>query len=240
MAAGARSLIVNADDFGRSPGINAGIVKAHEEGILTSASLMVRWADAAAAAEYARARQGFSLGLHVDLCEWAFADGEWFPVYEVVPPADASAVAEEVRGQLETFRELVGHDPTHVDSHQHVHTSDPVATPVIRELAQELGVPLRGISPHVHYRGDFYGQTPTGDPLPEGITVEHLIEILNELSPGITELGCHPGEGEQVGTTYSDERDREMRVLCDPRVREAIDTNGIALRSFADVSGAMQ
>jgi chitin disaccharide deacetylase len=237
MAGGTRSLIVNADDFGRSPEINGGVIRAHEDGILTSASMMVRWPNAAAAADYGRDRQGFSLGLHVDLCEWAFADGEWFPVYEVVPPADASAVAEEVRGQLETFRELVGRDPTHVDSHQHVHTSDPVATPVIRELAQELGVPLRGVSPHVRYCGDFYGQTPTGDPLPEAISVDHLIEILRGLSPGITELGCHPGEGEQIGTTYSDERDRELRVLCDQRVREAIDTNGIVLCSFADVGG---
>ena len=38
-----RSLIVNADDFGQSPGINSGVIRAYEEGILTSASLMVRW-----------------------------------------------------------------------------------------------------------------------------------------------------------------------------------------------------
>ena len=45
-----RSLIVNADDFGLSPGVNAGVARTHEEGILTSASLMVRRPAAAAAA----------------------------------------------------------------------------------------------------------------------------------------------------------------------------------------------
>ena len=38
-----RAVIVNADDFGQSAGINRGIVEAHERGIVTSASLMVRW-----------------------------------------------------------------------------------------------------------------------------------------------------------------------------------------------------
>ena len=82
MDTGTRSLIVNADDFGRSREINSGVIKAREHGILTSASLMVRWPAATEAAAYGRDNSGFSLGLHVDLGEWAFGDGEWFPVYE--------------------------------------------------------------------------------------------------------------------------------------------------------------
>jgi predicted glycoside hydrolase/deacetylase ChbG (UPF0249 family) len=49
-----RQLIVNADDFGQSAGVNRGVIEAHENGIVTSASLMVRWPDAADAARYAR------------------------------------------------------------------------------------------------------------------------------------------------------------------------------------------
>ena len=51
----------------------------------------------------------------------------------------------------------------------------------------------------------------------------------------LTELGCHPGEGDHVDTTYSEERDRELAALCDPHVREAIERERISLRSFADV-----
>ena len=50
-----RYLIVNADDFGLSPGVNRGVVQAHERGIVTSASLMVRQPAAGAAAACARA-----------------------------------------------------------------------------------------------------------------------------------------------------------------------------------------
>ena len=64
-----RTLIVNADDFGRSAEINAGIVQAHRDGIVTSASLMVRWPAAVGAAAYARERPDLALGLHFDLGE---------------------------------------------------------------------------------------------------------------------------------------------------------------------------
>ncbi len=71
----ARRLIVNADDFGHSAAVNAGVVEAHERGLVTSASLMVRRPAAAAAAAYARSRPELGLGLHVELGEWVYADG---------------------------------------------------------------------------------------------------------------------------------------------------------------------
>ena len=116
-----RLLIVNADDFGQSAGVNRGIIAAHERGIVTRASLMVRWPTATAAAAYARGNPRFGVGLHLDLGEWTYRDGAWPALYEVVSLQDAHAIAEEVSRQLAAFREIVGRDPTHLDSHQHVH-----------------------------------------------------------------------------------------------------------------------
>ncbi len=87
-----RRLIVNADDFGQSRGVNRGVIEAHERGIVTSASLMVRWPAAAEAAAYARSRSGVSVGLHVDLGEWAAEAGAWRPRYAVTAVDDAGAV----------------------------------------------------------------------------------------------------------------------------------------------------
>src|SRR5579884_3617535 len=86
---GARHLIVNADDFGRSHGINRGVFVAHDQGIVTSASLMVRWPAATDAVNYARGAPGLSLGLHIDLAEWVHTPSGWRPVYEVVDNQDA-------------------------------------------------------------------------------------------------------------------------------------------------------
>src|SRR5206468_2930594 len=58
-------VVVNADDLGLSPGVNRGIIEAHERGIVTSASLMVRWPAAAEAAAYARSRPQLGVGLHL-------------------------------------------------------------------------------------------------------------------------------------------------------------------------------
>ena len=64
-----KCLIVTADDFSRSPGLCRGIIAANEGGIVTSASLMVRWPAAVGAAAYARERPDLALGLHFDLGE---------------------------------------------------------------------------------------------------------------------------------------------------------------------------
>jgi predicted glycoside hydrolase/deacetylase ChbG (UPF0249 family) len=227
-----RHLIVNADDFGHSPGVNRGVIEAYEHGIVTSASLMVSWPAAAEAAAYGREHPNLSLGLHVDLGEWIYRDGAWLPLYQVVPPQDSTAVAEEVSRQLAAFRALVGRDPTHIDSHQHVHREEPVRS-VLVEIAYQLAVPLRDCSPEVRYCGDFYGQTETGSPLPDVICVDSLVQILAALPPGATELACHPGMGNDLASMYRSEREEEVRILCDPRIRAAIITGGIALRSFA-------
>ena len=228
-------MIVNADDFGLSPGVNAGVARAHEHGILTSASMMVRYPAAAEAAAYARATPTFGVGLHVDLCEWAQRNGEWVMVYEVVPTHDPAAVEAEVRAQIARFRELVGRDPTHMDSHQHVHGWSRM-TEVFVQIASEVGIPLRHHLGGVEYCGDLYGHDPKGNPIPEALTPDAVIDINRELRPGVTELACHPGLGADTGSVYDVERAQEVEVLCDARVAEALHREGIELRTFADIA----
>ena len=227
-------VIVNADDFGQSAGISRGIIHAHEHGIVTSASLMVRWPAAPEAAAYARSHPELSIGLHIDLGEWACRNGTWSPLYEVVQGDDAAAVEREVRHQMQEFERLVGRPPTHLDSHQHVHRKEPLGS-FLRSIAEKLGVPLRHYSDVVRYCGDFYGATGTGAALTEQITVKSLLRILSELPPGITELGCHPGEDADLDSPYGVQRSQEVRVLCDPRVHEILTENEIVLCSFHDV-----
>jgi predicted glycoside hydrolase/deacetylase ChbG (UPF0249 family) len=230
-----RILVVNADDFGLCPGVNRGIIAAHERGIVTSTSLMVRWPAAAAAAAYARSHSSLGVGLHLDLGEWIFRDGEWVQLYEVVPVGDAQALATEVDHQLAEFRRLLGREPTHLDSHQHLHRDEPLKS-IAQELAGRLSVPLRHFTQGVGYCGDFYGQTAEGEPLPGNITADSLIGYLERLPRGVNELACHPGEEtDDLSTMYRAERPVEVKSLCDPRVREAIDRMEIRLCSFEDV-----
>jgi predicted glycoside hydrolase/deacetylase ChbG (UPF0249 family) len=231
-----RYVIVNADDFGQSPGINRGIMAAHEKGIVTSTSLMVRWPAAGEAAVYASQHPDLAVGLHLDLAEWAFRDGEWVLVYQVVPEDDPSAVAEEVERQLASFRHLLGKDPTHLDSHQHVHRQEPLRSLMV-EAAGRLGVPLRSYNDRIDFCGDFYGQARNGRPLRANISSRGLIRILRGLPPGVTEVACHPGLGDDLDSMYGRERAQEVKTLCSPRVRAALAAEGIELCSFGNFPG---
>jgi chitin disaccharide deacetylase len=231
IATGLRSLIVNADDLGMTDGVNAGIAMAHERGIVTSASLMVRQGAARAAAEYAGDHPALAVGLHLDLGQWDYENGEWSAAYENCDQDDPEAVERECRAQLDLFRELIGRDPTHLDSHKHVHTIEPVASAAIR-LAAALEVPLRGRE--IAYEGGFYGQTGKGEPVPDAISVDGLLRVIRSLKPGWTEIGCHPGLGPVGESSYAAEREIEAHTLCDTRVRTELQRLGIELRSFAD------
>jgi predicted glycoside hydrolase/deacetylase ChbG (UPF0249 family) len=230
-------LIVNADDFGRSPGINRGVIRTFEEGIVTSATMMVRWPAAAEAADYCR-RSALSVGLHLDLGEWEYRDGEWHTRYELAAARTPDAVAEEIERQLERFERLTGRPPTHLDSHQHIHYGRPVRSE-LRRVGERLGVPVRDVTPGIAHSGAFHGQDGRGAPLPDAITVEALVRTIETLPAGITELGCHPATDYDHDSSYDRERLQEATTLCDPRVRAAIDRCGVALRSFADLAGVI-
>ncbi|HEY0517386.1 MAG TPA: ChbG/HpnK family deacetylase, partial [Solirubrobacteraceae bacterium] len=219
----ARYLIVNADDLGASARVNRGILEAHEQGVVTSASLMVDMPGAQDAASLRQRAPQLSVGLHATLTS---EEGEL-----VVEPGESREALER---QLQRFEALIGRPPTHLDSHHNVHLEYPVLGEIFGELAAELGVPLRARSV-ARYYADFYGQWDDGESHPELVSVESLLETLErEVGPGVTELGCHPGyAGDGFESSYLLEREAEVRALCDPRVRERAEALGIELVSFA-------
>jgi predicted glycoside hydrolase/deacetylase ChbG (UPF0249 family) len=223
------SLIVNADDFGYSRGVNRGIVEAHEDGIVTSASLMVKQPAAVEAARYAQAHPELDVGLHVELRRWST------PRLRRWPEGKLQAVVErDIAAQFAEFRRLLDRDPTHLDSHHHRHRIDSLR-PLFQSLAQELNVPLRHFASDVTFCGEFYGHDGRGQPDPDAITPTALVGVLESLRPGVTELGCHPGYTDGLRSWYREERVQEVRTLCDSRVRLAIDRFGIKLVSFRSV-----
>ncbi len=99
-----------------------------------------------------------------------------------------------------------------------------------------LGVPLRETTSRVRYDGSFYGQSSRGYPVPNAISRDALVRLIEMLPVGITELGCHPGTADEVlDTMYRAERAEELRALCDPRVRAAISSSGVQLCSFREL-----
>ena len=231
-----KQLIVNADDFGLTPGINAGVAMAFEQGIVRSASLMVRQPAAKAAAQYARAHPALGVGLHLDLWESVPEGDGWHRLYQHCAEEPA-AIAAELRAQLARFVELLGRVPDHLDTHQHVHRREPVAS-AVRALAAETRLPLR--EGGVAYIGSFYGQDGLGRPWPRGIAVDNLLALIDALPEGWTEFSCHPGvvaaDEPLGGTMYRVERNDEIRALCDPRVIQRLARGDVRLARWSDLA----
>ncbi|HWT91033.1 MAG TPA: ChbG/HpnK family deacetylase [Solirubrobacterales bacterium] len=211
-----RFLIVNADDLGMTAAVNDGIFETHEHGIVTSASLMVGRPAAPAAAAALAAHPDLAVGLHL---EAAFVLGTDMPVQGRTPDV-------ECRKQLERFRALVGRDPTHLDSHKHVHELDKAFGAAAEALAAELEVPLRNRG--IRYERRFYGR--------DAISPGHLIRLIEELPPGWTEIGCHPAAGPVPSSSYDAERQIELATLRHPRVKNLLNVTSVQLCSFAQAN----
>jgi predicted glycoside hydrolase/deacetylase ChbG (UPF0249 family) len=215
-----RLLVVNADDFGRSPAVNEGILQAHTGGIVTSTSLMVLEAAAVGGARAAAGCEDLSVGLH-------------FVQEHNTDLDDPRQTARSFHRQLERFRELTGHDPTHVDSHHHVHSRAPTRLATFSELVEPLGVPLRGDG-RVAYIGGFWAQSELGVTELRNVSRRFLLRLIaTDVLDGFTELACHPAliNGD-FDSSYLNERAVELATLTGPGLREEVDALGAELVSY--------
>jgi len=216
-----RLLIVNGDDLGLARGVNQGIIEAHTKGVLTSASLMVLAPAASEAAALAAAHPELSVGLHF------VEDGS----ADLDEPAQAT---RSFQAQLERFHELMGRDPTHIDSHHHVHAENQRMA-IFKELVEPLGVPLRKDG-QVAYIGGFWAEWEPGVRNLDYIRrpfLRHLVDT--EVGEGFTEIACHPAKvTEDLSSSYLHERELELETLTEDGLREELEGAGVSLLSYHD------
>lgn len=178
-------LVVNADDFGLSAGINRGILEAHRQGIVTSTTVMVNFPDAAAAIAQAQVEApDLGLGLHLNLTagrpilppervpSLVTAAGTFHPPEAwggVMAQFAPDEVEAELRAQFERFVGLAGHAPDHLDAHHHAAYLHPAALDALLTLAAEHSLPLRD--------GGF------------GLDAGHALALMAGILPGLTTEG---------------------------------------------------
>jgi len=254
-------LIVNADDFGYTRDVNEGIVKAHHEGILTATTLMATGAAFDHAVELAKQTPTMDVGCHLVLVGEdrfpptvgeliaAIALGR-IPIYE--------ALSSQVKKILDA-----GITPTHLDAHKHTHLLPPVLDAVAR-ISEEYGIrwvrrPFdfpgqpggAGMTNRVmqsaawNFRRVFAKQGCRSTDWFSGFRVTGdydaatLASIIRALPDGSTEFMCHPGicgpELRAARTRLKESREAELRALCDPLVRAAMEESGVRLARFGDL-----
>ncbi len=265
-----KRLIVNSDDYGRTPDISCGIREAHLRGIVTSTTCMMNIPTTAADIALARKEtSALRMGVHLVLTmgrpigsreatsSLIDESGNFFkytPFMEHLPHLDLAQVKAEWHRQIEAFVKAAGCKPTHLDSHHHSSYFSPELFRVMLELAKEYGCGIRfpftgevmsevaETSKHVTALMKEF-DPPRPDCLvvefyDQGATREHLLNILNNLNEGVTEIMCHPGHVDEAfaqESVYNYQRERELKILTDPAVKETIQANRIQPITFADL-----
>ncbi len=151
-----KQLILNADDFGMTRGVNDGVIRAHREGILTSATLMANGEAFDDAVERARANKELGVGCHLVLVGGKCVA----PKDSVASLVDAGGhlpdslplfvakissgiirteeIERELRAQIQRIR-AAGIEPTHLDTHKHTH-AHPRVMEALGKVAKECGI----------------------------------------------------------------------------------------------------
>jgi predicted glycoside hydrolase/deacetylase ChbG (UPF0249 family) len=148
-------LIVNADDFGISEGVNRGIAEAHRRGIVTSTTIMANMPAFDHAIQIARGLPGLGVGVHLNITSGypilsssqiprLVGPAGWFHPLSIVLRQltlglpDSAQIEAELGAQVERVM-AAGITPTHLDSHHHVHVH-PALQPIVIRLARRYGV----------------------------------------------------------------------------------------------------
>jgi chitin disaccharide deacetylase len=216
-------LITNADDFGFTRDVNAGIIEAHRRGILTATTLMANGDAFEDAVLLARETPSLDIGCHVVLVQGRSVVD---PAKEL-PRTLADLLQAVIQGKLPIYDEVAaqvrkivaaGIRPTHLDTHKHTHLLPPVLDAVAR-VAREFDIPwvrrpfdfgidakarwtkravtfgMRMMKPR--FAGALNGLRTTDHFTGFQITgtLDHtsLARTLEQLPPGVTEFMCHPG-----------------------------------------------
>jgi len=150
-------IIFNADDIGYSEAVTLGIIKAHQDGLIKTTTMMTNMDGAPFAAKLLKENPNLYCGQHSNIVigkpisnpkdipslvdeNGCFNTKARLARGEKLNPED---IKREVRAQAERFKELMGHYPTHIEGHA---VRDPGLEYAIREVATELGVHYTDIS----------------------------------------------------------------------------------------------
>ena len=247
-------IIFNADDFGMSKGVNLGVIEAHQNGPVRSATIMAGMDAFDHAVQLAKENPSLKVGVHLTLNAGKSVGG----VYQTITDKNGNffprQTAEEViRKQIVDFEEVerefgaqiqrvldAGITPSHLDSHHHVH-NHPEITPAFLSVAKKYGIKkvrrtngllrdnAHGISSTDKFTDRFFG---------EYITIENLKQIITESSGHSLEIMTHPAYLDLALckiSSYREKRMLEMEILTSKELKDFLSSLDCEIVSFEEL-----
>lgn len=241
-------LIINADDFGYSEGVNLGIVSAYKNGVVTSTTMMSSMPAFEQAIELLKENPGLGCGVHMTLSCYkpllkshktiVDENGYFYRriTNETLENMNMDEIYEEFCAQIDKVINS-GVKITHLDSHHHVHGLVNLK-PVIKKILDKYNLPIRGgfeyevgydkIIPIVD---TFYSDNVNDD------YFEKNIDKLKEYE--VADIMTHPAFVDDFllnSTSYAIPRAKEHKILTSENIVKILEDNNISLVSYSDES----
>ncbi len=248
-----RSLIVNADDFNLTRGVDRAILECHDRGIVSSTTFMVNLPVEARTLSELKKRKKLGVGIHLNVTfrnpvlpsarvrSLLKADGGFKKMPDQLSRLPkAGELAAEYSAQIEKFIRCFGRKPTHLDTHHQMH-NHPFFLKILAETGRKYKIPIRksalmNQSAFAHLRAQSPAFFFFGNLTPEGHWTKVPLEnILRNIPMGLSEIMCHPGivdKDLKSVSSFTTGRAVEHRLLASPALRKLLSEEGVTLRHY--------
>lgn len=249
-------IIFNADDFGYSRAVNFGIIDAFKFGVVRSTSLLVNTPgfEHAVKLYHDNMIEGLGVGIHLNLMmgrpvsstkleSLTDANGNFykFALFDSNKDYfDKGEIEIEFEAQIEKAM-AAGIKLTHIDSHYGIHMQDPIFEVAVK-VAQKHDLPLRMVDANRNNpisKGTKTTDKFTGGFFAQNATYEYIYNYVNTHSQyNNCEILCRPAYVDLTlynGTKYAVNRINEIEVLCDPKLKQFLLSNGHEIVNYGEV-----
>lgn len=231
------TLIVNADDFGLSRGVNFGIIDSYLNGIVNSTTMMMNMPGTQHALQLAKEHPGLRVGVHLVLTSGqpllenvrtlVNEEGRFKTQAQIMASvSDLSQVEieREWSAQIERFL-ASGLKPTHLDSHHHVHTRKEFEH-VVRRLSSKYKLPVRRNGYSSIHGVETFSDVSLFDFYGEGVCSAYFANLVSRFEDGtMIEVMCHPAYLDPYllkNSSYHYKRVEEYEILTSVQLPEGM------------------
>lgn len=252
-------IIFNADDLGYSEAVTLGIIKAHQDGLIKTTTMMTNMEAAEMAAKLAKENPGLYVGQHSNVVVGrpcsdpkdipSLVDENGFfntkARQKAGIPLDPEDIRREVRAQAERFKELMGYYPTHIEGHA---IRDKGLFYAIKSVATELGVHYTDVERDAFNGTEIIGANHYGYEIPvypdvmyymDQVDINYWLEDRGHLlEKDLVEMHTHPGYIDQYlldHSSYNITRAKEVEIACSKELKEWAQKNNVSFITFEDI-----
>lgn len=248
MKSSERFLIVNADDFNLTPGVSKAILECHDQGVVTSTTVLINRSDDSCLVQPLLKRKNLGIGLHLNItlgkpimlgrkvASLLAEEGHFRKCLEQVRKfPKKKEVYAEWEAQIRLFKKTFSKLPTHLDTHHQIH-DHPFYYRILTELAKNCRLPFRRskvmkIAHPLFNPPHLWGDLDPGRYWKKTM----LIEQIKKLPPGIHEIMCHPGYSDfdlKKISSFTEGREAERKIFASPELRQWVKARGVKLTHY--------